>query len=135
MADVPHYCSACGEIHGGHSGDSEAVRVAKIQADRDIEVARIQRSEARQAIEAETEQTEIEAEAEVQAAVAEAVVTTSILAAESGPPAEEPAEAPVIEAEPVAAEPVDEGPPAPPEAEHKVPAKSGGGYWAGYSSS
>lgn len=136
MADMAHYCSACGEVHGGHSGDSEAVRVAKIQADRDIEVARIQRSEARQAIEAETEQTEIESEAAVEAAVAEAVTTTAVLAATAEEAPSEPApEAPVAEEAPAVVEEVSDGePPAPPETEKRAPAKSGG-YWGAYAAS
>lgn len=92
MADVPHYCTGCGEVHGGGSGDSPDVKIAKINADRDIEVARIQRSEARQAIEAETEQTETIAAAEVEQTAIEAEAI-----AEAGIPEPEP-EMPVIEA-------------------------------------
>ena len=39
MADVPHYCSACGEIHGAGSRESEDLKIAKVNADRDIRIA------------------------------------------------------------------------------------------------
>ena len=132
MADVQHYCSACGEIHGGNSREADEVRIAKINAERDIEVARIQRSEAKAAMDAETEQTEIVAEAEVESAVAEAIVTTTILAENDQPPEpeSEPAPEPVIVEAPEPEEEV----PAPAEVEHESP-KHDKGYWSGYSSS
>src|SRR5258708_595873 len=71
MADVPHYCSACGEIHGGSSRESEEVKIAKINAERDVEGAKISRAEAREYTEAATEQTEIAAQAEVAVAAGE----------------------------------------------------------------
>jgi hypothetical protein len=86
MADVPHYCAACGEIHGGTGRESEEVKIAKINAERDIEVAKLQRAETRDYTEAATEQTEIAAQAEVAvaavegaAAVEEAIVENEVL--------------------------------------------------------
>lgn len=52
----PHYCTGCGVVHGGDD-QAAAVKIAKIQADRDVEVARIQRGETQQVAQlgAETE--------------------------------------------------------------------------------
>jgi hypothetical protein len=75
MADVPHYCAACGEIHGGSSRESEEVKIAKINAERDIRVAELARGESKTFVEGQIEQTEIEASA----AVDEAVVKAEIL--------------------------------------------------------
>lgn len=135
MADVPHYCSACGEVHGGGSGETEAVKIAKInaetekhRADRELDIARLARAEARQAIEAETEQTETIAEAEVEqtAIEAEAIVEAGISGTEPEVPV---VEAPVVVEAPE--EPAEEIP-APPETEGKSPERKSGGLWAGY---
>lgn len=134
--ELPHHCSACGEIHGGSAADSEAVRIAKINADRDIEVARLARSEARQEIEAQVEQTEIEAAAEVDAAVVAAGLLEEIVTPPETPaepePELEPQEAPVIVAEP---EPDGDEVPAPPETGSGKPRAVNDGFWAGYSTS
>jgi hypothetical protein len=96
-----HYCSACGESHGGRQGESDEVKVAKINADRDIEVARLARAEARQEIEAEIEQTEIIADAAVEEAVVEAAVLDDILNPEPEAAAEpEPTVVEIPDAEP-----------------------------------
>ncbi len=112
MADVPHYCSACGEIHGG-GGEPPEVKVARINADRDIEVARLARAEARQEIEAGVEQTEIAAGAAVEqtAIEAEAIIETGAPEPEAVP-AE--IEAPVVITAPDP-EPEGEAVPEPPE--------------------
>lgn len=131
MADMPHYCSACGEVHGGHSGETEAIKIAKINADRDIEVARIARSETRQELEAATEQTAIEAEAQVAEAVVEAAVLEEIVTPEpqAAPELEPETEPEVI----VADAPESDDVPPPPESEPAKEPKSSGGYWSGYS--
>ena len=127
MADVPHYCSACGEIHGGHSGETEAIKIAKINADRDVEVARLARAEARQEIDAGVEETKIEAEAAVDAAVVEAQVLEELATPE--PVAVAGAPEPEVISEEPEAEPEPE---TPPETEPVPSGSKGGGMWAGY---
>jgi len=103
MADVPHYCSACGEIHGGGSSrESEELKIAKLNADRDIRIAEIQRSERRVLAEAGVETTEVQAEAEIAvaevqagAAVDEAVVENEVLEEIVAPDEPEPVVIPV----------------------------------------
>lgn len=135
MADVPHYCAACGEIHGGSSRESEEIKIAKINADRDIEVARIQRGETKIAAEAEIAATEVVADAQVEvavveaeAAVDEAVVENEVLEEIVSPPEADPV---II---PVAGDGGDDDgeAPGPPEVEPAKPEKSGGGYWDSY---
>lgn len=130
MADVPHYCAACGEIHGGTGRESEEVKIAKINAERDIEVARLahsaQQTEAAAEVaatevvaEAEVEQTAIEAEAQVDEAVVEAAVLEEIvnpeppeqtIVVQEGPGPEEDEEAGTpAETTPVAAESASKG--------------------------
>jgi hypothetical protein len=48
IAGGSHYCSACGQVHGGQDQAAE-VAIAKINADRDVRVAEIQRAEVRHA--------------------------------------------------------------------------------------
>lgn len=96
-----HFCTGCGERHGGSHGKDAEVRIAEIQAKRDIEVAKIERGVIRQETEvaAETEiaTTEIEAEAAVAVAAeigsgaseAEQEPETTAIVVE-GPPADEP---------------------------------------------
>lgn len=133
MAEFAHHCSACGEMHGGPGGETEAVKIAKIEADRDIQVARIQRSEARQEIEADVEIAGIGAEAAVDAAVAEAAVLEEVLSPPEPvtEPEPEPEPEPEVIPEP---EPAGEEVLSPPEHEVKAP-KAGKGFWAGYSAS
>jgi hypothetical protein len=101
-----HYCTGCGQLHGGRDLSAE-VKIAKINADRDVEVARIQRGEFQMTpLEAETTiaVTELEAAAAVevaaelgdgQAPAAEEPETTAIVV--EGPPAEPAEELPSIE--------------------------------------
>lgn len=74
MADmVPHYCAACGEMHGGNAGKDPAIKIAEINAQRDIEVARLNREGFQRSSEelaAEVEVAEIEAGAQVESAEA-----------------------------------------------------------------
>jgi hypothetical protein len=83
--DVPHHCSACGEIHGGSEQESEQVKLAQINAKRDVEVARIQRGETKLAVEGAIEQTEIAAEAAVDEAVVENAILEELTAPEPEP--------------------------------------------------
>jgi hypothetical protein len=120
-----HFCSACGQEHG--SGGSPEVEIARINAKRDVEVARIQRGETKHAI-------ETEAETEVAVAELEAVAQIEVaaeLAGAGAPAAEEPeTQASVVEgppADPAAAEPTIEP------AESSMPEpkepKANRGYW------
>lgn len=94
MADVPHYCSACGEIHGGTSTKNPEVEIARIQAERDIEVAKLANRATSELAEASIETTEIEAGA----AVDEAVVRADVLT-ELAEPEPEPAPVTIVSAE------------------------------------
>ena len=93
-----HYCSACGTQHGGHTGKDAEVRIAEIQAKRDVEVARIQRGEVKAVTELEAETAIAVTELEAAAAVAVAEETDPVPEGDSedgnqsiiveGPPAE-----------------------------------------------
>jgi hypothetical protein len=130
MAEMAHYCSACGEVHGAGSRESEEVKIAKINAERDIEVAKLSRAESREYTEANVEQAAIEAEAAVEqtAIQAEAIVEVGAV------PGEEP-ETPVVEAPVIvqAPEPEGESVAAPPETEPASSGKETAGWWGGYS--
>lgn len=67
-----HYCTGCGQVHGAE-GQDNAVKIAKINADRDVEVARIGRGE--------FQKTELEAETEI--TVAEIHADAGVLEAEA----------------------------------------------------
>lgn len=137
MTDViPHFCTGvgCEPLHG--SRQSEAVQVARIQADRDVEVARISHAETRAYTEAATEQAEIQAEAQIaeavitaEAATEQAVVENEVLE-EIVNPEPEPVAAPIVVA---AADPDGDDDMTPPEVEHESSKKAGSGFWAGYS--
>ena len=135
MADViPHFCtgSGCEALHGG-SRESDEVKVAKINAERDVEVARLARSEASQEIKAAIEQTEIVADAEtVQTAIAaEAVVDEAVVEAEVLEevvnPEPEPVQVEIADPEPEA-----EAVPPPIETESTGEESKSTGWWAGY---
>jgi hypothetical protein len=89
-----HFCTGCGELHGGAAVKDPAVEIARIQAERDIKVAELGRTEARIYTEAAVEQTGIEAEAAVDEAVVRADVLTEL--AEPDP---EPAPVTIVSAE------------------------------------
>jgi hypothetical protein len=97
----PHYCSACGDLHGGEQRESDAVRIAEIHRLEAVELARINRGGyAREA--------ELEAETMVEVATIQAsagVEETAALAdgiASSGGPDDVPAiiDTPLPDAEP-----------------------------------
>jgi hypothetical protein len=95
----PHYCTGCGEMHGGKPPENPEVAIARLQAERDIEVARINRGEFQKTeLEAETEikVAEIEAGAEVATAEATAETVAAVLGSSDG----EEAPPVVIEAPP-----------------------------------
>lgn len=115
MADMmPHYCSACGETHGGATGKNPEIEIARINAERDIKVAEMNRGEFKPTpaeLETQTEIAQINAEAEVGAA--EAI-------GDALAPAADPEPAAVVEDAPSVAELEDldggeDGEPEPPE--------------------
>jgi len=115
-----HFCSACGQEHT--TGKSPEVRIAEINAQRDVEIARMEYRGDQEAavLEAETAVTVTELETTADVAVAE----------ETEPPpapAEDPADNQAIVVEGPPAEPEHDAPP-PPEAEHEnhVPQKKQG---------
>lgn len=127
--DVPaHYCIG-GEcpLHGS-GRESDEVKVAKINAERDIEVAKLARSETRDIIEAETEQTEIVAEASVEEAVVQADVLEDLAEPE---PANE-SDPVVVEIPAADPEPEPDAAAAPEETEPAAEKTESKGWWAGY---
>lgn len=128
--DVPHYCTGCGQQHGGPARESEEVKIAKINADRDIEVARLARGAAKIEAEAEVEVAELATEAAVEQTAIEAEAVVEV--GELPEPEPEPEPDPVIVE---TAEPDEEpGPAEPPEISGNQPSShSGGGYWGAYS--
>jgi fused signal recognition particle receptor len=110
MADgqTPHYCSACGEIHGGPHGQDPSVKIAQIEADKEIRVAEIMSKRVPappEELEVQTEIAQIEADSAVD--VAEAI----------GPITPAPVEPEPVEPDPMPVEDViePEGEPEPPE--------------------
>jgi hypothetical protein len=116
---MAHHCSACGDMHGGEHRENPEVAIARIQAERDVKVAELQRGEFdKTELEAETEiaVAEIEAAADVEEAAVKADVLEEILTPEpepepvvivddtSGSPADMPAddEPPEIDTAPAA---------------------------------
>jgi hypothetical protein len=130
------FCPDCGTDH--HAGERTAadavaseVRIAKINADRDIEVARINARLTRNELETAEVIAEIEGEAEVGAAAAEAEVVATILG--SGDQEPEPV---IIDAPPLPEpepDPTDDAAPPPAENHHEPgddkPRKHGLGMW------
>jgi hypothetical protein len=68
-----HYCTGCGQIHGTENQDAQ-VRIAEIEANRAIEVARIERGEF---------QHNAEVNAETEIAVAEIQATAGVAETEA----------------------------------------------------
>lgn len=124
-----HYCSACGQPHG--VGTDPAIEVARINAERDVAVAKLQ---ARQSREANEHYENVETiRGETQVAVAVETDPPEIIA----PPGAEPV---IVEVE-TEADPIDELPsePEPPETDGVSPMppkeKKRKGWWDGYSAS
>jgi hypothetical protein len=113
MAEMPHYCSACGEVHGGSTAKNPEIEIARINAERDIKVAEMNRGEFKPTaaeLETRVEVAQIEADAEVGAA--EAIGDALAPETEAGPAViEDPPS--VEELEELEAE--EEGEPEPPE--------------------
>lgn len=123
-----HHCSACGQIHGAE-GDDSSVKVAEINAKRDIRLAEIARGEMRTATEtmAETEIAVAEIHAEAGVAEAEALAE-GIADSGDGAPVPVITDVPVPDAEEEVAdtiEPREEDESAPPPAEPR----RGLSYW------
>jgi hypothetical protein len=95
-----HYCAACGHMHGAEGQDS-AVKIAEINAKRDIRLAELARSETRTAAELGAETEVAVAEIHAGAGVAEAEALAEGIA-DSGDGAEVPviADVPAPDAEP-----------------------------------
>lgn len=96
----PHYCAACGQMHGAEH-DSDAVRIAEIERQKAVELAKISRGEYQH--EAELGAETMVAVAEIQAGAG--VEETAALAegiASSGDSADVPAiiDTPIPDAEP-----------------------------------
>lgn len=134
MADViPHFCTGtgCEALHG--SGESPEVKIAKINADRDIKVAELSRSSDRAWNDASLEETKIRTEAETEqteilasAAVDEAVVENEVLK-EIVNPDPEPVQVEITEPDPGPEEVQ-----APPETEPADEEPKSKGWWSGY---
>jgi|SRR5450755_3907239 len=74
MDGMPHYCTGCGEVHGGSSGKNPEIEIAKIHAARDVEVAKLHRNEFKPTDgELETQITVAEIEGESRVGAAEAI--------------------------------------------------------------
>jgi hypothetical protein len=124
-----HACETCGLQHAatGERAESDAVAIARIETQRDIEVARLQGRQERDWNETRVEVAEIEGAAEVATAEATAEVIGEVIAAEAGAEAEPPAEdpAPVVVTGP--AEPEEEL--APPETAPKESTPKKSSFW------
>ena len=136
MADViPHFCTGtgCEALHGS-GGQNPDVQIAKINAERDVEVARIGRTETRTWAEADVAAAEVQAAAMVEAtaiqaeaAVDEAVVENEVLEEVVNPEPE-----PVVVVQQEAGPEEDEEAGTPPETTH-VPAEGKSkGWWSNY---
>jgi len=124
-----HTCADCGLVHdqlaaGGDAREAAEVAIARINADRDVQVAKIGARQERDWNESMTERTEIEADASVEVAVAEAEIIGPMLADADPAPVDSPVivQAPDVdvsqEADPEELPPV-EGSPAPEVTERK----------------
>lgn len=129
-----HFCSACGEQHGGGQRTVPEVEIARIHADRDVKIAQLEYREGLEGLAVEAETAVVIAELETESAVA--------VAEETGAPdgqGEEPGPPIVVEA-PAAEEPEAPAPDmAPPElvdtgtsSPSSGTRSSDSGWWAGY---
>jgi len=121
-----HFCTGCGELHGGEQRVSPEVEIARIMAARDVKIAQLEYREAQEADELAAETAVAVTELETASAVA-----AEEAAAEAGPPEPEPEPEPVVTQD--VAEPEPEPDLAPPEAEHhrEPPAAKSRGFWPG----
>jgi hypothetical protein len=117
-----HFCTGCGQPHGGEHRADPGVEIARIQAERDVKIAQLEYRQDQEAgiLAAETavEVTELETEAEL----VEAVATAETLAEAAGPPEAEPAPVTIEAPEPAGPAEDEVLPPPPKEHEHS------GGY-------
>lgn len=125
------YCGDCGAGHECEGqappGTSDAVRIAEINRDRDIALARLGNRAERAALETAEEIAEVEADATVDAAVAEAEVLGAAIEASDTDPAEI-----IVAPQAVAEDETVEDAPPPAEGSEPPPAKSsklGLGAW------
>lgn len=123
-----HYCTGCGEMHGGEHRESPEVAIARINREADVRIAEIQRGQFQQTeLEAETEVAvaEIEAAAVVDEATVKAEVLDEILT----PPEPEP-DPVVVVADETDPAPAEEPPSAePPETPEPPAAEKRGNPW------
>lgn len=132
------YCPECGSEIGQRDdaapGPTEAeVRIAEINAERDIKIAQLQNRQQREANETTEHVAETAAEADVDVAEAHAEAVTA--AAEAEPDGDEPAAAEPIVVEQAEPEPEQEPEMAPPEADHhhhEPETKKSAGWWDAY---
>ena len=129
-----HQCTECGltHDHGGALPTDPAVEIARIQAERDMRIAELQRGELdKTELEAETEiaVAEIEAAAGVEEATVKAEVLDDILT----PPEPEPEPVVVVEPEPEPEpEPLEAAPPPAAEPASITEQNKRAGYWDYY---
>lgn len=123
-----HFCSACGQLHGAEQADS-AVEIARIQAERDVKVAQIERGISQHNAEVYAETDIAVAEIHGDAGVAEAEALADGIA-DSGDGAEVPVitDVPAPDVEPEVQETI-----APRDEEDDLPSvpaeKSAWSYW------
>ena len=129
------FCANCGHPQDGSIAapaevpESDEVRIARINADRDVKVAQLAARQEREWNESREVIAETEAEAAVEVAVAEAEVIGTIIAAETSEPEPEPMPEPVVvEAPAPEPEPSD----APPVVDHREPREKKRGFWDAY---
>lgn len=129
------FCSNCGHPQDGsiaapvEAPESDEVRIARINADRDVKVAQLAARQERDWNESRETIAETEAEAAVEVAVAEAEVIGAIINAETAEPEAEPDPEPVVVE---AFEPEVEESDAPPVVEDHEPSERrprGLGFW------
>jgi hypothetical protein len=125
-----HYCTGCGRVHG-NDDQAAAVKIAKINADRDVRVAEIARGETRTVAELGAETDIAVAEIQAAAGVEETAALAEGIAEAGGPDAvPEITSVAIADAEPEVQASIaprdddagdDDGPP--------PPAKSSLSYW------
>jgi hypothetical protein len=135
------YCPNCGEALGDTPArqlaeiEAAEVKIARINAERDIEVARIGASLGRQELQTEERVTEMETEVAPAVAAAEAAVLGAMLGAEGETEPESEGEPIIVDEAPDAVVVEDDAPPPAEAVEGSEPpepaAKRGIGMWGG----